>query len=405
MRFVRFILFCLVLIQPAAVMGWDARETLTKFQDHQIQPVVLPDDIRAVIRILDLDESQQNIVEVRYQTYIATLEDAVQASIDREAPIRKRLDGILLGRYRAAPGETMNLRVELVESKSANWTVADTQLDALLEDIVTIGSPYEDQATTLDRTRFELYRRIYLMPLRLESSSDTYAGEGLDFYELVQDASSQELKNVPQAELTKVLEAWRLAMQDGIRAYAEAERTSAMSERVAVLRNDTGGRINVMIDRSRRWGDRQMIDYDTFVSIYGLCPTSDEAGSWVARYRQANYPWLWAQDDEVERMATWILANGSPEQMASVNEIIPGYLDRREALRLEAEEILSEGRRSGANLCDDAAMKYESAQELIGQLMRNSGQRTVLLEQAKAELEQPLTSGQRSAVTRHLLGL
>ena len=104
-------------------------------------------------------------------------------------------------------------------------------------------------------------------------------------------------------------------------------------------------------------------------------------------------------------MATWILANGSPEQMASVNEIIPGYLDRREALRLEAEEILSEGRRSGANLCDDAAMKYESAQELIGQLMRNSGQRTVLLEQAKAELEQPLTSGQRSAVTRHLLGL
>ena len=91
--------------------------------------------------------------------------------------------------------------------------------------------------------------------------------------------------------------------------------------------------------------------------------------------------------------------------MQIVNEVLPDYLARREELRLEAEALLSEGRRSGANLCDDAAMKYESAQDLIGQLMRNSGQRTVLLKQAKAELEKPLTSGQRSAVARVLLGI
>ncbi|MDG2422784.1 MAG: hypothetical protein P8M22_02265 [Phycisphaerales bacterium] len=402
MHFAWIIPICLFLIQPVTAAP-TSRETLASFQDHQFQPLVLPDDMRAFIIIMDLNEAQRDIADVRYQSYVASLEDAVEKSLLREQAIRDRLDGILKGRYRSGPGEISSLRVQLVESKASNWPIADTQFNSLVEDIVAIGSPVESE--TLDRGRFELHRRIYLMPLRMESSDNTYAGEGLDFFELAKAAAKEELKDVPPQAVQESLDGWRKAMQSTIRSYAEAERASEMAERIAILNKDSAARINVMIERSKRWGERQLIDYDTFVSIYGLCPTTDEASMWIARYRQANYPWLWEQDDEVERIATWIIENGKPEQMQIVNEVLPDYLARREELRLEAEALLSEGRRSGANLCDDAAMKYESAQDLIGQLMRNSGQRTVLLKQAKAELEQPLTSGQRSAVARVLLGI
>ena len=77
----------------------------------------------------------------------------------------------------------------------------------------------------------------------------------------------------------------------------------------------------------------------------------------------------------MERISDWILENGSPEQIEVVNEVLPDYLARREELRLETEDILAEGRRTGANLCDDAAMDYKAAEESLSRLMRNSGQR------------------------------
>ena len=68
------------------------------------------------------------------------------------------------------------------------------------------------------------------------------------------------------------------------------------------------------------------------------------------------------------------------------------------------EAVLSQGRASGANLCDDVAGFYEAAEEPLTKLMQNSGKRSVLLRQAKAQLEQPLSDGQRAAVRRLLLG-
>ncbi|MEE2908182.1 MAG: hypothetical protein VX527_10190 [Planctomycetota bacterium] len=402
MRFLWLMTTCLLLTQT--VLGVPtSRDTLTNFQDHQINPLVLPDDMRAYILVLGLDEAQQVIADTRYQAYITTLEEIVEASVQREKVLRKRLDGILQGRYRSEPGEIVSIRVQLIESKSANWPMADTQLDSLVEDILTVG-PSVDSAT-LDRANFELHRRIYLAPLRLEAGDTTYAGEGLDFYELVEEASKAELNGVSPENMEVALAGWREALKASIRRNSEAERAAKLAEQVAILNGDTATRVNVMIERSKRWADRQAIDYNTFVAVYGLCPSTDAAITWTARYRQANYPWLWNPDDDVERIANWILKNGTPEQLEIVNEVLPKYLARREELRLETEGILSEGRRTGANLCDDAAMKYEAAEETLGQLMRNSGQRTVLMRQARAELEQPLTNGQRAAIARFLLGL
>lgn len=194
-------------------------------------------------------------------------------------------------------------------------------------------------------------------------------------------------------------------MQPSIRISAEAERAAALADRVARLNGDMPTRTEIMIERSKRWAVRKTIDYNTFHAIFVACPMPWAGVAWVDRYRQANYPWLWKTGDEVERISDWILANGSPEQIEVVNEVLPEYLARREELRLETEGILAEGRRTGANLCDDAAMDYKAAEEPLSRLMRNSGQRTVLMRQARAELEQPLTSGQRAAVARLLLGL
>ena len=160
-----------------------------------------------------------------------------------------------------------------------------------------------------------------------------------------------------------------------------------------------------MIDRSKRWSERQGIDYQRFITIYGLCSTPEDAAEWTARYRRANYPWLWISGDEVEQIADWIFANGEVEQIVVVNDVLSDYLARREALRLETESILAEGRALGANLNNDISASFEAVNQLRQKLMQNSGKRTILIRDARAQLEHPLTPGQRAAISRLLLGL
>ncbi|MBG80816.1 MAG: hypothetical protein CMJ39_08940 [Phycisphaerae bacterium] len=386
---------------PALAMQ-ASNQALQKFQVHQIQPLVIPEDLRGFITGMGFDDQERQIAEIRYQAYIDALESIADESVSREQAIRDRLDGILKGRFRPQPGEVKQLRIDLEESKSQNWPAVDREFDDLIDDLKTIG--VNVQTSAFEAERFNLYRRVYLRPLRIEASDSTYAGEGLDFFELVVEGVREELQNVSPDVLENHLATWRVAMLPIIRKSADDERQDRLGDHVARITGDTAARVNIMIERSKRWAARQGVDYTTFVAIYSSCPTTDDANAWTARYRRANYPWLWKSNDDVEKMAEWILSNGSPEQLGIVNDVLPDYITRREELRLEVEAILAEGRGSGANLCDDVAGAYEAAREPLTKLMQNSGKRSVLLRQAKAELEQPLSDGQRAAVRRLLLG-
>ena len=152
-----------LLVVSLVLMGMPAHgvpgsnEKLVTYQSHQISPLILPDNIRRYVASLGLDEMQGTIADVRYESYLDALDSIVEASIAREATIRKRLDGILKGRYRAAPGEVQKLRVDLEKSKRQNWKMVDEQLDLLLEDIAAI-SP-EIGRNKIDRSKFDLFRR------------------------------------------------------------------------------------------------------------------------------------------------------------------------------------------------------------------------------------------------------
>ena len=398
-----------LLVVSLVLMGMPAHgvpgsnEKLVTYQSHQISPLILPDNIRRYVASLGLDEMQGTIADVRYESYLDALDSIVEASIAREATIRKRLDGILKGRYRAAPGEVQKLRVDLEKSKRQNWKMVDEQLDLLLEDIAAI-SP-EIGRDKIDRSKFDLFRHIYLTPLRLEEADPRYSGEGVDLFVLVEEASREELSDVPDESFQPALEAWRTAMFPIIRSNAASEREAAFRNRVSAINRDSSDQINIMIDRSKRWSERQGIDYQGFITIYGLCSTPEDAAEWTARYRRANYPWLWISGDEVEQIADWIFANGEVEQIVVVNDVLSDYLARRETLRLETESILAEGRALGANLNNDISASFEAVNQLRQKLMQNSGKRTILIRDARAQLEHPLTPGQRAAISRLLLGL
>lgn len=380
-----------------------SNEKLVTYQTHQISPLILPDHIRRYVSSLGLDEMQASIADVRYEAYLDALDSIVEASIEREAAIRKRLDGILMGRYRATQEEIQELRIDLEKSKRANWQMVDEQLDLLLEDIAAI-SP-EIGREKIDRVKFDLFRNIYLEPLRLEGADPTYSGEGVDLFVLVEEASRLELNEVPESSFQPALDAWRLSMFPVIRSNAASEREAAYRNRVSAINKDSSDQINIMIERSKRWSVRQGIDYQCFITIYALCPTAEAAAEWTARYRRANYPWLWISGDEVERIADWIFANGDVDQIIVVNDVLADYLTRREMLRLETESILAEGRSLGSNLNNDISASFEVVNDLKQKLMQNSGQRTILIREARAQLEHPLTPGQRAAISRLLLGL
>ena len=400
--FFRTLMTGLVLLLAPTGLVADSSETLAQFESHRIRPLVMPGDIRAFTVILGFDESQDELAELRYESYIDRLQVVADQSNERDKAIRERLDGILKGRYRPKSGEVKTLRVDLEKSKAENWPQADAEMDSFIEDVITLGSVVDSQ--TLDRARFEVYRRVYLRPARVDGQDSRYDGSGLDFFELVQEAKQAELQGVPAAAVDAPLDAWRVAMMPVIRVYADTERQAALSDRVAQLSGDTNGRINVMIERSKRWSARQSIDYTTFAAIHQVCPSAEAAGAWTARYRSANYPWLWTTGDDVERIADWILQNGSSEQQTTVIEVLPEYLVGRDELRTQAQSILYSGRAIGANLCDDIAPAYEAANEWLTKLMKNSGERTMLMRQARARMEQPLTDGQRAAIARLLLG-
>ena len=392
-----------ILLFSVPVLAVQAsNQSLEKFQVHQIQPLVIPEDLRGFMTGMGFDEQERQIAEIRYQAYIDALDAIAEESVARELEIRERLEGILKGRFRPKPGEVKQLRIDLEQSKAKNWPAVDLEFDNLIDDLRTIG--VNVQAKAMEQERFNLYRRVYLRPLRVEASDSSYAGEGLDFFELVKDGAQEELRGVAPETLAIHLEVWRVDMLPIIRKSANEERQNRLGDHIGRINGDTAARVNIMIDRSKRWAARQRVDYKTFVAIYGSCTTADDANAWTARYRRANYPWLWKSNDDVERMSTWILSNGSVDQLDIVNKVLPDYLARRDELRLEVEAILSQGRASGANLSDDVAGFYEAAEEPLTQLMQNSGKRSVLLRQAKAQLEQPLTDGQRAAVRRLLLG-
>ena len=149
--------------------------------------------------------------------------------------------------------------------------MVDEQLDLLLEDIAAI-SP-EIGRDKIDRSKFDLFRHIYLTPLRLEEADPRYSGEGVDLFVLVEEASREELSDVPDESFQPALEAWRTAMFPIIRSNAASEREAAFRNRVSAINRDSSDQINIMIDRSKRWSERQGIDYQGFITIYGLCST------------------------------------------------------------------------------------------------------------------------------------
>ncbi len=396
------LLSLLMLVLP--VHGGPASNAkLVTYQSHQISPLILPDHIRRYVVSLDLDEAQSSIADVRYDAYLDALDSIVEDSIAREEVIRNRLDGILMGRYRAASGEINRLRIALEESRKSNWKLVDEQLDLLLDDIAAIGP--DTSRDRVDRAKFDLFRHIYLTPLRLEEADPRYSGEGVDLFLLVEEASREELGDVPKESFQPALDSWRTAMYTIIRTNADLEREAGFRNRVSAINGDASDQINIMIERSRRWSERQAIDYQGFLAIYSLCMSPEAAADWTARYRKANYPWLWISGDEVERIANWIFENGEVDQIVVVNDVLSDYLTRREALRLETEAILAEGRALGANLNNDISASFEAVKEPKLKLMQNSGKRTILMREARAQLEHPLTPGQRAAISRLLLGL
>ena len=397
------ILLSLLLFALPVCGGSASNDKLVTYQSHQISPLILPDHIRRYVSSLDLDEAQSSIADFRYDSYLDALDSIVEDSIAREDVIRNRLDGILMGRYRAAPGEINKLRVDLEKSRKSNWKMVDEQLDLLLDDIAAIGPDISEDK--VDRAKFDLFRQIYLAPLRLEEADPRYSGEGVDLFILVEEASREELKDVSKDAFQPALDAWRSSMSSVIRSNADLEREAGFRNRVSAINKDSSDQINIMIERSRRWSDRQAIDYQGFIDVYALCSTPEAAADWTARYRQANYPWLWISGDEVERIADWIFENGEVDQIIVVNDVLSDYLERRETLRLETEAILAEGRGLGANLNNDISASFEAVNEPKQKLMQNSGQRTILMREARAQLEHPLTPGQRAAISRLLLGL
>ena len=184
----------ILLFSVPVLAAQASNRSLEKFQTHQIQPLVIPEDLRGFMTGMGFDDQERQIAEIRYQAYIDALEAIAEESVARELAIRERLEGILKGRFRPKPGEVKQLRIDLEQSKAENWPAVDLEFDNLIDDLRTIG--VNVQVKALEQERFNLYRRVYLRPLRIEARDSSYAGEGLDFFELVKEGVQEELQGV-----------------------------------------------------------------------------------------------------------------------------------------------------------------------------------------------------------------
>ncbi len=385
----RRLLRILLFIGLTARLGAADSTGPTEFAVAGIGPIVTPMAFHAFLDDLQLEPGQREAARFLLEDYGNEMRGVLEALRTRQAEDRARLDQALSGTLRLKPDELRSLRISLQSAVAEACSVADQHVDRMVEWAILLSTASDEQQ---HRAIGRLHRTLYLDGVDRSAL--------VDISHLAQEAVHEELAGVDPSAVDAALGTYAASIAGLARADALAHRAARFDDGAAAIRGDQQARIELQRESAARWSARMQLQ-DTAVEAVAALLSPEAADVWRLRTSGRLFPSIY-EPIEAERASKWIKDNGSFAQGRAASTCLKERLSKLESLRREAESLLREGRRAGVDLDHEASAHVESAIDLRMRYLRNSGERSVLVQEMLDCVLRPLTEGQRAAVDRIL---
>lgn len=395
------ILAATCLAAPARAAGETAIDYLEPRVDRQAYAELLAD--------LGVTGDEQLIVEFLYSDYATELLDlAERVDAKAEAAGRQRVQDALAGKLLIDTTELRELRLAVLRAYAESWKETDALLDDLMEETrALVIRPEDDFEAALCSFR----RAVYLHPRRSDDRDETYVGHGVDIVELTAAAAAPgaELEPLEPNALAAVLEAWVSRVDAYIIHNAAADRQGRLDRAIARAERDRTAQQAVEEDALARWQQLYRVNEDAVDQIgevAGRRLGPDAERRWRERFGEVCFPWLHRRT-RADQVYAWILRKRLPEAVVTeATALNDAYLSGRHELLRGAAGLVLRGRlEHGVMLSSRMSptqLREPSVRSLYQELLKNSGERKQLEDEAVAALEALLTDGQRDQMQSDL---
>lgn len=382
MRIKAFIamVFGLVLALPCTASG------PSEFSRAGIEPIITPDAFRALAIDLGLTPSEVDVSAMLFRDYSTAMNGVLAGLEAQRAEDRSRLDAALAGRIRLSPEELRALRIRIRTAVEQAWAEADRWQADLVQSVLLLSTLPDDPM----RRALETFDR------------EIHCGTGnrLALVDLA-DLAPPDLAGASAG--VETLATYRSAIASVAASHAQLARSTRLEDDLAAIRGEKDVRRTLQRESSGRWMTRMEI-HDRFVDAVAaiLASSGQPEAPWRRAADAALFPRIYSEPD-AQYAADWVIANGSQSQSATARQCIEDGMSRLEPLRRQAVALLREGRTHGADLSHDAAGLVDEAGDVRMRFLRNTGERSVLIQGMTDCVMGELTDGQRAAVRRVLL--
>lgn len=359
---------------------------------------------------MGVEDDQRMVLEVAYSTYASGLA-ALAEELDEkaEAAGRSRVESALEGAVILSPEEMRRLRIAVLRAYAEGWDDADALLEELLLNTEVLLD--EGQSAAFEDALATLHREIYLHPLQAQSDDETYAGDGVDLFQLVEEARREggELETLPAGTLEGVLDQYAAALDSLLVAQANWQRKGELDQAIARIERDE----DALAEAERAALNRWRAAYGLLEGAAGeigeivgreLGPTA--AARWDQRVREATFPWLYGEQLP-DRQYRWIARQDLPtEKLARAKAIHDAFAEQQAELAADAGDLIIQARKKYGLILrgsmNPADLRDAGARDLYQRFLRNSGQRSKLHGDTSGKLNALLTERQSQQMRSEL---
>jgi hypothetical protein len=341
------------------------------------------------------DDDQRVVAEMLYSDYTMSLED-LAAEVDErvEKAGRERVADALAGRIFLDPEELRRLRIAVLRAEYEAWPRARTLAEELILNVESVlgEEAFPDLDAALDAVRCTMY----LEPRRARSEDEGYAGDGIDVGRLVEAArrADGELEGLGRDALATILDQYHDELAAYLDANVAAQREGRMRAAVARVERDRPRQRAEERANVQRWQELHRINVaavDRVAAMAGASLGADAETRWRRRFDEACFPRVY-RITRPERQHGWIARRVTDSAVRdAADRIIADFAAADGALAREEVSLMLRGRLSFSVAVhsggDPAALGDSETRTLYEELLRLSGRRSRLANDAEAALD------------------
>ena len=373
---------------------------------------------------LALNRDQQIIGDLLIGDYLTAIARLAERVDERaEGAGREAVLDALAGKLPLRADELRRLRLNVLEEYQRGWPVADELLEQLLDD--TRNMLTDEQASRAPAAFRRVRRAILLHPRQAGRLGYEYAGDGVDVWQLVEEASNEggELEAIfsgrsrsaarsgeARESIEAILADYERRLDAVLIETAAAERLGRIKRRKARIQSDPEAKRREQQGHLARWRRLYELNDEAVRRIADVLERSlghEPQQAWRDRFDRAVFPRLFSPT-RPDRQLDFISRQSAveAERQEQAKRIHDDFLARRNALNRRMAALVVRGRvelktifhsMMGSGGLNDPALVT-----LYEELLKITGEQTSLVSATAADLEALLDETQRAAMRKAL---